>query len=258
MKSRIVILLAGALVGLTWFFGRSRIPEIDPILAENLIIGLALLIIFCAAIFRPARGVPEEEAQALQNRLTGQEKENGILQKTLDEARTEVQRRQEEGETLRSGQEELRQALAASQARCRELEAAEESADHAAGVLTFLSALQEKGRLVDFLMQDISAIPDPRVGAVARMVHQGCGSILKDYFTISPVLDDREGSRVTVPDPVDSRRYRLVGRVGDDGPFSGTLTHKGWRTTRINLPEQADGEGLADLIAPAEIEIHQE
>ena len=44
--------------------------------------------------------------------------------------------------------------------------------------------LQEKGRLVDFLMDDINAYSDAQVGAAARVVHAGCRGVLQDHFAI--------------------------------------------------------------------------
>ena len=40
-----------------------------------------------------------------------------------------------------------------------------------AEIVHFLAMLQEKGRLVDFLMDDINAYNDAQVGAAARVVH---------------------------------------------------------------------------------------
>jgi hypothetical protein len=42
-----------------------------------------------------------------------------------------------------------------------------------AEVVAFIGLLQEKGRLVDFLMDDVSLYDDSRVGAAARVVHFG-------------------------------------------------------------------------------------
>ena len=41
-----------------------------------------------------------------------------------------------------------------------------------AGVVQFLARLQEKGRLVDFLMDDITPYSNEQIGVVARVVHQ--------------------------------------------------------------------------------------
>src|SRR5947208_2990234 len=43
-----------------------------------------------------------------------------------------------------------------------------------AEIVSFLATLQERGRLVDFLMEDITTYDDAQVGAVARDVPEGC------------------------------------------------------------------------------------
>src|SRR5512138_3402403 len=43
-----------------------------------------------------------------------------------------------------------------------------------AEVVSFLAALLEHGRFVDFLMDDITGYDDTQVGAAARVVHDGC------------------------------------------------------------------------------------
>jgi hypothetical protein len=44
-------------------------------------------------------------------------------------------------------------------------------------IVSFLGLLQERGRLVDFLMEDITSYDDAQVGAAARVVHQGCKAV---------------------------------------------------------------------------------
>src|SRR6478672_1510879 len=43
-----------------------------------------------------------------------------------------------------------------------------------AEIVAFVGLLQDKGRLVDFLMEDVNSYDDTQVGAAARVVHQGC------------------------------------------------------------------------------------
>src|SRR5690606_38331979 len=59
--------------------------------------------------------------------------------------------------------------------------------------LRLLAILQRDGRLVDFLMEDISAAPDDQVGAAARIVHEGCRKALAQYVTLRPLRPEREG-----------------------------------------------------------------
>ena len=42
-----------------------------------------------------------------------------------------------------------------------------------AEIVSFLATFQERGRLIDFLMDDITTYDDAQVGAAARVVHQG-------------------------------------------------------------------------------------
>ncbi len=125
-----------------------------------------------------------------------------------------------------------------------------------AEVVAFFALLQEKGRFVDFLMDDVTAYDDAQVGAAARVVHQGCREVLREHFKITPVSDAAEGSRVTVPAGYAPDEYRLLGKVCGEPPFSGTLVHKGWKTETVKLPRiiKTDARRLPG-IAPAEVEL---
>jgi hypothetical protein len=58
--------------------------------------------------------------------------------------------------------------------------------------------LQARGRLIDFLMDDINAYSDAQVGAAARVVHAGCKAALLEHVRISPVRTEGEGATVQV------------------------------------------------------------
>jgi hypothetical protein len=125
-----------------------------------------------------------------------------------------------------------------------------------AEIVHFLAMLQEKGRLVDFLMDDINAYGDAQVGAAARVVHAGCKSVLQEHFMIDPVRPEPEGSMVQVPAGYSADEYRLVGKIAGAAPFSGVLVHRGWKTGVVKLPQLL--RGAADplpAIAPAEVEV---
>lgn len=125
-----------------------------------------------------------------------------------------------------------------------------------ADVLGFLALLQERGRLVDFLMDDINAHDDAQVGAAARVVHAGCKAVLQEHFRIAPVRSESEGSTVEVAPGYAADEYRLLGRIGGPAPFSGVLVHHGWKTDAVNLPRivRNPTDGLP-TIAPAEVEL---
>ena len=121
-------------------------------------------------------------------------------------------------------------------------------------IVAFFALLQEKGRLVDFLMEDVAGYDDAEVGAAARVIHQGCRQVLQEYFKISPVSDAQEGAQVTVPAGYATDQYRVVGKLSGDPPFAGTLLHKGWKTEFVKLPRIVTS-GRLPSIAPAEVEI---
>jgi hypothetical protein len=125
-----------------------------------------------------------------------------------------------------------------------------------AEIVSFLATLQAKGRLVDFLMDDINAYPDAQVGAAARVVHAGCKAVLNDHFRIHPVRDGAEGSKVEVPADYPADEYRLLGKISGQAPFSGVLVHHGWKTDTVKLPTILRGSAdRLPTIAPAEVEL---
>jgi hypothetical protein len=125
-----------------------------------------------------------------------------------------------------------------------------------AEVVSFLATLQEKGRFVDFLMDDVSAYGDAQVGAAARVVHEGCRAVLREHLDIAPIRTESEGSQVTVPENYRTDEYRLVGKISGKAPFAGHLVHRGWKTEKVKLPRvlRSDKDRLP-TIAPAEVEL---
>lgn len=125
-----------------------------------------------------------------------------------------------------------------------------------AEVVSFLASLQEKGRLVDFLMDDVTAYSDAQVGAAARVVHTGCKAALQEHFAIRHIRDEAEGGTVSVPAGYAADEYRLVGKISGEAPFSGRLVHAGWKTESVKLPRvlRTGGDRLP-TIAPAEVEL---
>ena len=126
-----------------------------------------------------------------------------------------------------------------------------------AEIAAFLALLQEHGRLVDFAKEDITSATDQQLGAAARVVHAGCRKVLSDYFEISPLRTENEGTSVTLESGYDAPAHRLLGSVPPNPPYSGKLVHPGWITKSIKLPRVT---GTTDqrpwpVLAPAEIEI---
>jgi len=122
-----------------------------------------------------------------------------------------------------------------------------------AQVVRFLGQLQEKGRLVDFAMDDITPYSNEEIGAAARVVHQGCKEVLAETFDIHALHPGSEGEDLTLAADFDARAYRLVGKVPEHPPFTGRVLHRGWKTARVNLPQLTDE--AREVIAPAEVEI---
>jgi hypothetical protein len=120
--------------------------------------------------------------------------------------------------------------------------------------LQLLSLLQREGRLVDFLQQDIASFPDADVGAAARVVHDGCRRALRAHATIEPVRSESEGARVVLPPGFAPDEVKLTGSVSGEPPYKGVLRHRGWRATRLELPQVVGGHD-AHVLAPAEVEL---
>lgn len=123
--------------------------------------------------------------------------------------------------------------------------------------LVLLALLQEKGRFVDFLTEDITAYPDAQVAAASRVVHQGCSAVMKEYFAVEPVHGGKEGDKVTLDRSSDPGKYRLIGKLPPEPPFNGVVLHRGWKTAKISLPRvtRTTDAGGANIIAPAEVEV---
>lgn len=123
-----------------------------------------------------------------------------------------------------------------------------------APALQLLAMLQREGRLIDFLQEDVAAFPDADVGAAARIVHEGCRKVLRQYLTLEPVLPQSEGDRVDVPAGFDAQRIRLTGNVAGQPPYTGALKHHGWVTTDVKFPSTSPAMDPR-VLSPAEVEL---
>ena len=120
--------------------------------------------------------------------------------------------------------------------------------------LQLLGLLQREARFVDFIQEDVAPYSDAEIGAAARVVHGGCRKLLAEHFTLAPVRAEAEGSRVTLAAGFDAAAVRLAGNVVGQAPFTGQLTHRGWRATDVRLPQLTDARAAA-IIAQAEVEL---
>ena len=120
--------------------------------------------------------------------------------------------------------------------------------------LQLLTLLQQEGRFVDFLEENVSTYSDAEIGGAARVVHEGCRKALRAHLSVQPVRTEPEGSRLTLQTGFDPASVRLTGNVVGQPPFTGTLMHRGWRVTGIKLPKLAEGHDVR-VLAPAEVEL---
>jgi len=120
--------------------------------------------------------------------------------------------------------------------------------------LQLLSVLQREGRLIDFFSEDLSMYEDAQIGAAVRSIQDNCKNSLNKYLNPKAVIDQNEGDPVTVPAGFDPNAIKLTGNVTGEPPFQGTLRHKGWRASRLELPTLS---AVMDpgILAPAEVEI---
>lgn len=121
-------------------------------------------------------------------------------------------------------------------------------------VVQILSILQKKGRLLDFLQEDITGYEDSQIGAAVRNIHKGCREAISEYVTIEPVMKETEGNDVTVEEGFDPSTIRLTGNVAGSPPFKGVLRHNGWRVSTTGLPPLPKNQDLS-IIEPAEVEM---
>ena len=119
------------------------------------------------------------------------------------------------------------------------------------GAVQILSLLQRDARLVDFLMEDISAYSDEQVGAAVRDVQAQSKQSLERYLQFQPVIDGVEGT-YTKTEGIPQGAIKLIGNVPANGKApGGLLRHKGWQAAKVDLPAALPGA----VLAPAEIEV---
>jgi hypothetical protein len=120
--------------------------------------------------------------------------------------------------------------------------------------LQLLGLLQQEGRFIDFVEEDVSGFSDADIGAAARVVHQGCRKAVRDHFKIAPIRTEQEGSEITLEEGFDPSSIRLAGNVVGKPPYKGSLIHRGWRVSEAALPKVAAGHDVR-VLAAAEVEL---
>ncbi len=120
--------------------------------------------------------------------------------------------------------------------------------------LRLLTLLQREGRLLDFLLEDITQASDEQIGAGVRELHRKAQAAIREHVQLEPVLPQAEGSTVQVPAGFDPSAIRLTGNVTGQPPFQGTLQHHGWRVQNYTLAPLPEGQDPF-VIQPAEVEL---
>jgi len=121
-----------------------------------------------------------------------------------------------------------------------------------AGGLHLLALLQQEGRFLDFIEEDIDGYSDADIGAGVRAIHSGCRNALHERMNINRIYSEEDGASVELRADYDPNLVRLTGNVHGEPPFRGRLEHGGWRASNVRLPERS---GDPTILAPAEVEI---
>jgi hypothetical protein len=122
------------------------------------------------------------------------------------------------------------------------------------GPVQLLALLQQDGRLVDFLNEDLSGFEDDQIGAAVREIHDKCAKVLRKYMTLDPVRSEKEGEVVSIGAGYDPSAIRVTGKISDKVPMFGTLRHRGWKAAKVELPTRPSGADPT-IVMPAEVEV---
>jgi len=109
------------------------------------------------------------------------------------------------------------------------------------GSLYSLILLQREGRLIDFLMENIKSYNDAQIGAAVRQIHAGCAKVITEKFAIKPLITSQnEGETISFGNEFNPEEVRLTGNVPANGPYEGVLRHKGWVSSKVELPKMVN------------------
>ena len=78
--------------------------------------------------------------------------------------------------------------------------------------------------------------------------------IFNEHVKINPIHTAQEESQVTIESDFDPAKIKISGNLNTSKPYQGTLIHRGWQVTEINLP-QVIKQNNSHIICPAEVEI---
>lgn len=118
--------------------------------------------------------------------------------------------------------------------------------------VTLLATLQREARLIDFLKEPIEGYSDAQVGAAVRDIHRQAAAVLDRQFQLRPVLDQAEGSQVSIAAGTSPAKIK---RNGGSDAAVGKLVHHGWQVTRCDVPVWTGDADTASIVAPAEVDV---
>lgn len=135
--------------------------------------------------------------------------------------------------------------------------AATVSANNNDQAILVMTLLQERGRLLDFLMEDVASYSDEEIGGAARVIHQGCSEVVKECFSPEAVSAVEEEKEIILEEGYTTSEYKIVGNVDTNPPYKGIVTHKGWKAGKVKLPVlNKSYEGIEKpILVPAEVEV---
>lgn len=216
------------------------------------------LLMICAMLMQWTSLTDYKNILSYKNSLLEKTKQESDLQSKIETQAKQIlaQEKQytEEKEKLRKDIETLQSHLQTTQSDLQKYKTQALSQD----ALTLLSLLQEKGRFLDFLMDDIRVYTDEQVGAAGRIVHQGCSKVLSEFFNISPLHAQEEGAVVKLGHEDLMSAYRILGNHVEQLPLSAKIVHKGWGTDKVCItrrstaPVELSGKMM---ISPVEVEV---
>ncbi len=135
-----------------------------------------------------------------------------------------------------------------------EPEVTEKTDEFTAGAVFTLNLLQREGRLVDFLMEDISAFSDAQIGLAVRQIHENSANCLNKYFSPVKAITEKENSDYQIPADYDVTALRVTGNVKSGVAQTGKVQHGGWKVENPQLPKMV-GNLNTTVIAPGEVEV---
>jgi hypothetical protein len=119
--------------------------------------------------------------------------------------------------------------------------------------LTLLSTLQRESRFLDLVHESLDGFDDAQIGCAAREVIRDCRKTLDRIFAINHLAEQDEGSSCPISSNPSPAQFRIVGASGGS---LGTITHRGWKATRCEVPIWNGERGDSWILAPVEIEVN--